>query len=80
MKKFENKVVFINDEETKKEVINICNKYRFKLGNFVFNLSLPFYLYSHKSLKRFNGIKENYCSYEEITLEEFKELLKQTKL
>jgi len=77
MKQFENKVLFINDEETRKEVINLSNKARYKLGNFVFNLRLPFYLYKHPSLKRFNGVKEKFNTDEEITLEKFKELLKQ---
>jgi len=77
MKQFENKVLFIKDEETRKEIVSLSNKARYKLGNFVFNLRLPFYLYKHPSLKRFNGVVSKFDSDQEIKLEQFKELLKQ---
>jgi len=80
MKKFENKVLFIDNEEKRESVINICKEKGYPLGKFVFNLGLPFYLYRHKYIKIFNGVKQKFNTDQEITLEEFKELLKQTKL
>lgn len=77
MKQFENKVLFIKDEETRESVISVCKEKDWILGNFVFQLNFPFYLYKTPKAKRFNGVKQKFDTDQEITLQQFKELLKQ---
>ena len=77
MKQFEKKVLFIKDEEMRLEVEKLAN------------ISIPYFVIDNKS-NRYNwltwagndfgfvalDLKQDY-DYEEITLEQFKEVLKQ---
>ena len=77
MKQFENKVLFIKDEPMLFEVKQLIVDYRFKVSNYQSLLGLDMnYLYLNTHSKVFClSFKDD--TDQEITLEQFKELLKQ---
>jgi len=79
MKQFENKVLFIKDEETLFEIAEIVEEKGFSIdySNFHFSelIDINYFQYFEIHQDFFLGFK--YEEDQEITLEQFKELLKQ---
>lgn len=76
MKQFKNKVLYIESNEMLEEVRELIEKQGFELGE-IYTFSEPYFNYLYHLVGRSFELSFKWNEESEITLEEFKELLKQ---